>query len=239
MKSPCLLSLVVPTLNEGATIQRLLEQLVKVLDAHIPLGYELWVVDDNSTDDTHEQVRALQSCYPQIHLLQRLNDKGLASAALAGWELARGDLLGLMDADLQHPPQILPKLLQRISAGADLAIATRYRSRENLKQWSKWRQLSSRVAAWLGQIVLPKALTGVRDPMSGYFVVRRSAISRSPLKPMGYKLLLEILVKGRIRSFEEVFYQFDIRQGGRSKVNWRHALVYILHLIQLRFSRCQ
>ncbi|MGK7908202.1 MAG: polyprenol monophosphomannose synthase [Synechococcus sp.] len=236
MKPPCRLSLVVPTLNEGATIQALLRQLVSVLDEFIPGSYELWVVDDNSTDNTQEQVRTVQSLYPQIQLLQRLTEKGLASAAIAGWHQAQGEILGVIDADLQHPPKILPSLLQEIDAGADLAIASRYTARGQVERWSRWRQVASRFAAWLGLMILPRALAGVRDPMSGFFVVRRSAIADCNLKPMGYKVLLEILVKGHIHRIKEVGYRFDIRQGGRSKVSWQHAIVYVVHLLRLRFS---
>ena len=231
-----LLSLVIPTLNEEATIQRLLNRLFAVLDGVIPNQYELWVVDDCSEDKTGEQVRQLQAHYPQLHLLQRQRDRGLATAAIAGWQQARGDILGVIDGDLQHPPEVLPQLLQVINGEADLVIASRYVDRGNVGQWTGWRRIASKGAAWLGRRILPEIVGQVSDPMSGFFLIRREVISSCPLQPMGYKVLLEVLAKGRIGSVVEVGYRFDPRCGGRSKVTWHHSITYLLHLIRLRVA---
>ena len=233
----CLLSLVIPTLNEGQTIQPLLQRLVPALDRSIPQAYELWVVDDCSNDNTEEQVRQLQGRYPQLHWLQRQQERGLASAAIAGWQRARGEILGVMDGDLQHPPELVPELLNTIIGGADLAIASRY-GRDGCVggHWVWWRQLASRIAMALSRWVVPKVVENVSDPMSGFFLVRRQAISDRPLQPVGYKLLLEVLAKGRIRIVREVGYRFDARLGGNSKVTWYHSWVYVWHLIRLRLG---
>ncbi|MGK7910465.1 MAG: polyprenol monophosphomannose synthase [Synechococcus sp.] len=234
----CLLSLVIPTLNEGQTIQLLLQRLVPELDRLIPQAYELWIVDDCSEDDTEARVRQLQRHYPQLHWLQRQQERGLASATIAGWQQAQGEILGVMDGDLQHPPELLPQLLQEIERGADVAIASRYgRDGSVGGQWGWWRQWASRIAMTLSRWVVPEVVQNISDPMSGFFLVRRQAIGDRPLQPIGYKVLLEVLAKGRIQDVREVGYRFDARYGGRSKVTWYHSWVYIWHLTRLRLGR--
>lgn len=234
----CRLSLVIPTLNEGQTIQLLLQRLVPALDRSIPQAYELWIVDDCSEDDTEERVRQLQRHYPQLHWLQRHQERGLASATIAGWQRAQGEILGVMDGDLQHPPELLPQLLQEIGLGADVAIASRYgRNGSIAGQWGWWRQLASRIAMTLSRWMVPQVVRNVSDPMSGFFLVRRQAIGDRPLQPVGYKVLLEVLAKGEIHRVREVGYRFDARYGGSSKVTWYHSWVYIWHLIRLRLGR--
>lgn len=231
-----LFSLIIPTYNESQTIVDLLEQLCAILENYCPGGYEVVVVDDDSPDRTWQKVAEFSRHAPQVRLVRRCQEKGLATAVVRGWQVARGSVLGVMDGDLQHPPEVVARLLGAVLQGADLAVATRYGLAGNLGQWSWLRQLLSRGAQGLGWLLLPQVVGRVTDPLSGYFVVRRSAIAQQVLKPLGYKILIEVLARGRIQAIEEVGYGFQNRQGGKSKVTPQQFLSYGLHLLRLRWS---
>lgn len=227
-------SLIVPTYNESSNIQAMIELLTKILDAAIPDDYELIVVDDDSPDRTWEIAQSLVPQYPQLRVMRRQGERGLASAVIRGWQGARGRILGVIDADLQHPPEILLKLIECIQNGADLAVASRHLEGGGVSEWSLTRRFLSRGAQVLGLIILPTVVGRVSDPMSGYFLVKREAIAGLILNPMGYKILLEVIGKGKIETIAEVGYIFQERQQGESKVTWKQYLEYILHLLKLR-----
>jgi dolichol-phosphate mannosyltransferase len=119
------LSLIIPTFNEGQNIRELVGALVKLLDRTIPKNYELIVVDDDSPDRTWEIADELASTYPQLRVIRRETERGLSTAVIRGWQSARGEILGVIDADLQHPPEILLQLWAEMTKGADLAVASR------------------------------------------------------------------------------------------------------------------
>ncbi|GFE70358.1 glycosyltransferase [Chroococcus sp. FPU101] len=228
------LSLVIPTYNEGRNVQKIVSQLSQLLDTAIINDYELIIVDDDSPDRTWEIAQSLLSDYPQLRVMRRQQERGLASAVIRGWQVARGDILGVIDGDLQHPPEILLKLLFAIQNGSDLAVASRHVEGGGVSQWSFVRRFLSRGAQLLGLIILPSVVGRVTDPMSGYFLVRRSSIADINLNPMGYKILLEIIGRGRIGKISEVGYVFAERTAGESKVTWKQYIEYILHLARLR-----
>ena len=228
------LSLVIPTYNERETIAPLLKSICHILTNELAIPYEVWVVDDNSPDGTWAIAQQLATQYPQIQVLRRQRARGLASAAVAGWQRSQGRYLALMDGDLQHPPEVLRELVAAMEAGGDLAIASRNVSWCGMEGWSVWRRVASWGARTLGVVILPEVVGRVRDPMSGYFMVRREAIANCTLQPIGYKLLLEVLAKGKIEKIQEVGYHFQARQGGQSKVGWIHYWEYLRHLLQLR-----
>ncbi|MFM2305168.1 MAG: hypothetical protein RLZZ135_2581 [Cyanobacteriota bacterium] len=231
------LSLVLPTYNECRNIQSIITILCKLLDRVIPGNYELIVVDDNSPDLTWEIAAELFPEYPQLRVMRRVTERGLSTAVIRGWQVARGEILGVIDADLQHPPEVLLQLLQQMERGADLAIASRNVEDGGVSEWSWIRRVLSRGAQILGLIILPEVIGRLSDPMSGYFMVRRSCIAGRTLSPVGYKISIEVAARGKINWIAEVGYVFRERQAGESKVTWKQYIEYIQHLLRLRLSR--
>ncbi|MDJ0661514.1 MAG: glycosyltransferase [Crocosphaera sp.] len=236
LNSPLKLSLVLPTYNEADNIQSIVEILSNILDQSIPGDYELIVVDDNSPDQTWKLALELMPQYPQLRVMRRTEEKGLSTAVIRGWQVARGSILAVIDADLQHPPEVLTQLLGEIEKGADLALASRHVEGGGVSEWSIIRRFLSRGAQMLGLLILPEVISRLSDPMSGYFMVRRSAITGCSLSPVGYKILIEVAARGRIRWIGEAGYVFRERQAGESKVTWKQYIEYIQHLLRLRLS---
>ncbi|MBD2427005.1 glycosyltransferase [Phormidium sp. FACHB-1136] len=228
------LSLIIPTYNEGQNLVPLITALVDILEPLLPNDYELIVVDDDSPDLTWRQGLALGDRVPQLRVMRRQGERGLSSAVIRGWQVAQGRVLGVIDADLQHPPEVLQELLAAIQAGADLAVASRHVEGGGVSEWSLARRVLSRGAQTLGLLILPGVVGRVSDPMSGFFMVRRQTIAGPILNPKGYKILLEVLGRGTIDTITEVGYVFQERQEGSSKVTWRQYLDYIHHLLRLR-----
>lgn len=229
-------SLVIPTYNERANINSIVRILSQVLDESIAGDYELIVVDDDSPDGTWEVAMSLLSDYPQLQVMRRTRERGLSSAVVRGWQAATGQVLGVIDGDLQHPPHVLLQLLSAIEAGADLAVASRHVEGGGVSSWSFVRRFLSRGAQVLGLVLLPRVLGRVSDPMSGYFMVRRTCVAGATLNPVGYKILLEVLGRGNVRQVAEVGYVFQERQEGSSKVTWKQYVEYLHHLIRLRLD---
>ena len=226
-------ALVVPTLNEEGNIGKILPELTEALSS-APCEYEIVVVDDGSTDGTVEQVRDWAKRDPRIRLLARAGERGLAGAVLYGWSQSRANLLGVIDADLQHPPELLPELLQAANQ-ADIVIASRYAQCHGTKGWNPLRAAVSRLSILAAAPLISKKKLQITDPMSGFFVTHRRCIEGLRFQTSGFKLLLEILVRGRIQTAEEIPYHFGVRRTGRSKANATVALHY-LHLLG-RLSR--
>ncbi len=234
--SPILLSLVIPTYNEGKNIAKIVDLLNQLLEEAIPEAYELIVVDDNSPDGTWEIATGLLSEYPQLRVMRRVEERGLSTAVIRGWQAARGEVLGVIDADLQHPPELLLKLWGEIVRGGDLAVASRHVEGGGVSDWSPIRRFLSRGAQTLGLVILPEVIGRVSDPMSGYFMVRRNCIAGRTLSPVGYKILIEVIARGRVPWIGEVGYVFQERQEGESKVTAKQYVDYLRHLVRLRFS---
>ena len=235
-QQPIQFSLVIPTYNESENIGSLVTQLTRLLDGFLPEEYELILVDDDSPDRTWQRAQALSRTYPQLKVMRRESERGLSSAVIRGWQVAQGDILGVIDADLQHPPEVLLKLLQAVMEGADLAVASRHVEGGGVSDWSIVRRFLSRGAQTLGLLVCPSVVGRVSDPMSGYFMVRRSAIAGPQLNPLGYKILLEVIGRGNIGSIAEAGYVFQERESGESKVTWKQYVEYLGHLVRLRGS---
>jgi dolichol-phosphate mannosyltransferase len=218
------LALVIPTLNEAGNIRVLISRIHSALQV-VPVDYEILVVDDNSQDGTAEVVMEQASLDPRVRLFVRKGNRGLAGAVIHGWAQSDADLLGVIDADLQHPPEVLPSLLQPVLDGADIAIASRYVNGNSIDDWSKIRLLISRCGTWATNL-LQRREVRVKDPLSGFFIVWRECIHGIQLQPEGFKILLEILVKGRIRKVVEVPFRFGSRHSGKSKADVKVALQY-------------
>jgi len=227
-------SLVIPTYNESSNVAEMVEQLTSLLTGFVPGGYELIVVDDDSPDHTWQVAQALTRDYPHLRVMRRQQERGLSSAVIRGWQVAQGEILGVIDADLQHPPEVLLELLQATLNGADLAVASRHVEGGGVSEWSIVRRFLSRGAQMIGLVLCPDVVGRVSDPMSGYFMVRRRAIAGPTLNPLGYKILLEVIGRGSIGSIAEAGYVFQERQSGQSKVTWKQYIEYLGHLIRLR-----
>jgi dolichol-phosphate mannosyltransferase len=171
-----------------------------------------------------------------VRLLVRKGEKGLSGAILYGWRHTNAAILGVMDADLQHPPELLPALLSAIVAGNDLAIGSRYTAGGRLGDWNPLRRLLSAAAVW-ATWPIQRAGLRAKDPMSGYFLVRRECVDEIQFQPSGFKLLLEILARGRIRSVAEVPFAFGQRYRGASKANFEVAGEYAKLLAKLYAER--
>ncbi len=230
-------SLIIPTYNEGQNISQILQQLTCLLDPVLPNAYELIVVDDDSPDRTWEAAQQLMPQYPQLRVMRRQHERGLSTAVIRGWQVAQGEILGVIDGDLQHPPEVLLQLLEAIWGAdlpVDLAVASRHIQGGGVSEWSPARRFLSRGAQVIGLLILPSVVGRVSDPMSGFFLVRRSAIAGQTMNPLGYKILLEVLGRGQIQQVAEVGYVFQERKQGESKVTWRQYIEYLLHLAKLR-----
>jgi dolichol-phosphate mannosyltransferase len=226
-----MISVVIPTYKEAAVIEETLRRTAAVLRA-TGEEFELIVVDDASGDGTAELAEALSPELP-VRVLRRPGRLGLATAVVAGWQIARGDVLGIMDADLQHPPEVLRELVASLRAhNADLAVASRYVAGGGTSGWSWIRRLVSWAGVRLGAAVLPWTLGDVKDFGSGMFLVRAAVIAGVELKPLGIKTLLEVLAKGRYEKLVEVPYVFQGRARGESKLGARQHVEYLQHLVR-------
>ena len=229
------LALVIPTLCEAGNIGGLLDHVRSVLDP-LEIPYEILVVDDDSRDGTGEVVSAIALEDPRVRLLVRKGERGLSGAVLYGWQRTDAAILGVMDADLQHPPELLPQLLSAILAGRDLVIGSRYTPGGGLGEWNPARKFISAAAVW---VTWPIQRAGIRAkyPMSGFFLVRRHCLEQVMFQPTGFKLLLDVLVRGRIQSIEEVPFIFGQRYRGASKANFKVAWEYARLLARLYAGR--
>ncbi len=226
------ISLVVPTYNERENLPTLIEALTSVLKG---CELEIIVVDDSSPDGTGEVAEQLSRIYGNVKVLHRGRKKGLASAVIAGFNHTNERILGAIDADLQHPPENICRMLKEIQNGADLVIASRYTEGGGIEDWSKQRELVSKITSLLTRIIFPK-IRNIRDPLSGLFLVKREVLEGVNLNPIGYKVLLEILAKGTYNKVVEVPYIFQKRKKGKSKLGPEEYFCYLKQLFRLAKS---
>jgi dolichol-phosphate mannosyltransferase len=232
-------SLVLPTYNEGKNIAAVIAQLVPVLDSVPNLQYEIIVVDDDSPDRTWEIALGLTDKFPQLHVIRRQGERGLSTAVIRGWQIAQGRILAVMDADLQHPPEVVANLCKEMLRGADIGIASRHVEGGGVSDWSLARRIISRGAQMIGFMLLPEVIGRISDPMSGFFMIRRSSIQDRKLSPLGYKILVEVLGRGKVSWISEVPYTFRERVEGSSKLTNRIYMEYFQHLFRLRLYLLQ
>lgn len=222
-------SIIVPTYREAANIRPLVERLFAALSA-AGREAELILVDDDSPDDTQAVVEALVPEFA-VRLVVRRGERGLATAVLRGFEEARYDRFIVLDADLQHPPEMVPVVAARLDQDdCDFVVGSRYARQGSVaKDWPLARRLVSRAAALLARPLAPWS-----DPMAGFFALRREIWQRAdPLDPIGYKIALELYVKGRCRRPVEVPIRFAVRAAGESKADLREGLRFFRHLARL------
>lgn len=230
--SPVDISLVIPTYNERTNIVPLLAELEMALTG---LSWEALFVDD-STDGTDAVVARLMEADPRIRLLHRTDHcGGLAGAVVEGLAEVTGTYVCVLDADLQHPPaQIREMLAEARRTSADLVIASRYLPGGSAGGLDGApRQIFSRGLKLLSRAMFPQRLAGITDPLGGYFLLRPSMVRNAQLRPVGYKILLELLVRCRWQVTREVPYRFQPRRHGDSKANLRQGLRFLRHLTTL------
>lgn len=228
------LSVVLPTYKERTNLLGMVTALSHLLDEVLPDAYELIVVDDNSPDQTWKVALQLSHHYPALRVIRRIGERGLATAVVHGWEMARGEILGVIDTDFQQPPEVVLELLAQIQQGADLAIASRHAQGGGCRNLSPVRRFLSYGAQALGRLILPSVVNRVTDPTSGYFLVRREAIAERTLLPSGYKILLEVLSRGHVNDIAEVGYVFCGRREKRKHTIGSKVVSYLRHLLHLR-----
>lgn len=220
-------TIVVPTYKEAENLPHLIARIAKVREAS---GFDLDVIimDDDSRDGSAELIAARPETWVQI--VVRTSDRGLSASVLDGLRRAKGDVLVCMDADLSHPPEAIPQMLRKLEEGADFVIGSRYvNGGSTSDDWGFLRWLNSRVAT-----LLARPLTAARDPMAGFFSLRRSTFQAGQaFNPVGYKIGLELIVKCGCERVVEVPIHFEDRQIGKSKLTAKQQLLYLKHLRRL------
>jgi dolichol-phosphate mannosyltransferase len=226
-------SLIVPTFNEAENIEELLRRAHTAMAA-ATTEFEILVVDDSSTDSTVALARAVAASYPNIQVIEREGRRDLALSVVDGWKASHGEVLAVIDADLQHPPEILPSLLNLLAqTGADVGVASRHVPGGGVSDWKFHRRAVSWCATLVAGLLIPGVLRMVRDPMSGFFAVRNRVIAGGVLRPTGYKILLEVLARAPYESVVEVPYVFEERKRGASKLGIEQVTQYLRHIVRL------
>jgi dolichol-phosphate mannosyltransferase len=226
------ISIIIPTYNERENIMALVERIAGALPGR---DYEIVFVDDDSQDGTAELIESLAGKYP-VRVIVRKDEKGLASAVVHGIGHTDGGTIVVMDADLQHPPEVIPGLLDKVNDGVDIAIASRYLEGGGCGEWGLLRKIISAGAIILAHLLLPTTRE-VKDPMSGFFSFKRPVVDNARLRPSGYKILLEVLLEGNFQNVAEVPYSFSTRYDGQSKLNARQQIEYLKHLSSLMWRK--
>jgi dolichol-phosphate mannosyltransferase len=228
-------TVVVPTRDERDNVLPLLERLQE-LDHEARLAV-LFV--DDSDDDTPAVISAMGARATMrvsaIHREPSVREGGLGGAVLAGIRAARSEWICVMDADLQHPPELVGALIDAARRSkADVVVASRYCRGGEVGDFSAPRAALSRSSGLLARAVFPRRLRNVSDPMSGFFLIRKAALDLATLRPRGFKILLEILVRGGPLTTTEVPFRFGERYAGESKASLREGIRYLHRLIELR-----
>jgi len=228
---PSQITIIIPTYNERENIAPLIERIHTSLKSR---DHEILFVDDDSPDGTAAVIESMTPDYP-VRLIMRTQERGLATAVIRGIGEARGTIIGAINADLQHPPEVLKRMVESIDRGADLAVASRYVKGGGCRDWALSRRIISRASTALTRLLVPPART-VKDPLSGCYMFKKSVTADIPLKTAGYKILLEILMKGRFQNAVEIPYIFVPRREGHSKLGLRQSLQFLVQIVKFTLS---
>ena len=219
--------MVVPTYNERDRLEELVTAVFGAANAH-GLSLEMVIVDDNSPDGTGAVADALSQRFP-LKVVHRAGKLGLGTAVVEGCAAASADVVGVMDADFSHPPALVPELFHAfVKTQADVVVGSRYIPGGSTPDWPWRRRLLSRAAC-----LLARGLSPIRDAASGFFLIRRDLARGTTIKAGGFKICLELIVRGRASRLVEVPYRFDDRELGDSKMSLREAAGYLFQLRDL------
>lgn len=222
------ISVVVPTYNESENVGNLVNQIDYALRG---IEYEVIFVDD-STDNTPDAIRKVMDENKNVRMEHRETEKGLATAVLKGFSLAEGDYIAVMDADLQHPPAILRSMYAVMETGVDFCVPSRFIPGGSDGGLGPYRKLVSGVARYIGKIMLP-SLRKITDPTSGLFMFRRAVIDGADLRPIGWKIMVEVLAMGTYKTVVEIPYKFQARPAGESKLSSKVTVEYLKQVADL------
>lgn len=225
------LTIVVPTYNERDRLAELVDAVLSAA-AHAALALELVVVDDNSPDGTGVLADELAKTRP-MQVVRRAGKLGLGTAVVAGFAVANAPIVGVMDADFSHPPSLIPILFAAMrETGADVVVGSRYIPGGSTPDWPWSRRMLSRVGCLLARPIAP-----IRDAASGFFIIRRELARKVQIQAGGFKICLELLVRGAPGHVVEVPFRFDDRELGESKMSLREAAGYLVQLRDLYLLR--
>jgi len=225
------LTIVVPTYNERDRLAELVDAVLSAA-ALASVALELVIVDDNSPDGTGVLADELAKTRP-MQVVRRAGKLGLGTAVVAGFAVARAPIVGVMDADFSHPPALVPTLLAVMRhTGADVVVGSRYIPGGSTPDWPWSRRLLSRVGCLLARPVAP-----IRDAASGFFIIRTALARQVQIQVGGFKICLELLVRGAPGHVVEVPFRFDDRELGESKMSLREAAGYLIQLRDLYWLR--
>ena len=223
-------SIVIPTYDERDNVLELLEQIRCSMQS-AGYAFEIVIVDDDSPDETWKVASQCADRYP-VRVIRRRGERGLATAVLKGIEASASDTIVVMDADLQHPPEKVPELVSCVRSGTDIAIGSRFVEHGAVGEFSLLRRITSKSAGILARTMF-RRLRGIKDIESGFFALNKDVVAHARLKPVGYKVLLEILVQGDYATVSEIGYTFDKREAGVSKLGIRNVVSYARHISSL------
>ncbi len=222
------LTVIIPTFKEEANIRNIINEVDEVFKKNA-LNGEILVVDDNSPDHTIAIVNELKKTKENVSLLVRTSDHGLSQSVADGFLHASSDIFVVIDADLSHPPDLIPMMYKEIREGSDVVIGSRYMEGGGIRKWPLRRRVISLGATFLGRLLFPD----ITDPVSGFFAVRKSVVAQARLKPRGYKILLEVLGKGIWENDKEIPFEFSDREIGASKLKIKTIIEYAQQVVDI------
>ncbi len=187
---------------------------------------EVIVVDDDSPDRTWEAAQGFGGI-KNLRVIRRLGKRNLSGAVIDGFREAGGEVIGVMDADLSHPPEAIPEMLRRIDE-SDVVVASRHVEGGKVGNW----KASRRAISWMGSLIA-RQLVPLRDPLSGFFLVRRKVVENMKMRPRGFKILIEIGVRSDRRRIVEIPYTFQDRKQGCSKMGLSPIAGFVLQVSAL------
>lgn len=223
-----MISIVIPTYNEKDNIEPLLSRIHGALPG---IPHEVIFVDD-SNDNTPQVIEEIAKTDSTVVLHHREDEKGLATAVVKGFTLAKGDYVAVMDADLQHPPEVLLDMYAAMCARADMAIPSRFIPGGSDGGLNPWRKFVSWTARYIGKILLP-CLRKVTDPTSGLFMIRRELLEGATLNPIGWKIMVEVIAMCPVKKILETPYVFHDREAGESKLSTKVTIQYLKQVFHL------
>ena len=215
------LTVIIPTFNEEANIRNIVMAVDAVFYEH-SLNGQILVVDDSSSDATISILHELKMQKMNMEILIRKEDHGLSQSVADGFSHASSDVFIVIDADFSHPPVLIPRMYDEIRNGHDIVIGSRYMEGGGIRKWPLKRRIISIGATFLGRLLFPD----ITDPVSGFFAVKKEVVEKAPLKPRGYKILLEVLGKGTWEKDKEIPFEFVDREIGASKLKINTIIDY-------------